>query len=801
MEQSKNYNPKEAEPRLVRFWQEKGIFKFDPKIKKPIFSVDTPPPTVSGAMHIGHSFSYSQQDFIVRYHRMKGENVFFPFGTDDNGLPTERLVEKIKNVKSTNMKRNEFVKLCNETLREIKPNFVQDWIDIGMSCDFSGSYSTIDKHCQHTSQKSFVELYNKGLVYLKEAPSMWCTQCQTAIAQAELEDKELDSIFNDIVFELIDGEKITIATTRPELLPACVCIYVHPDDKKNNYLVGKKVRVPLFGQEVEVFADESADPEKGSGILMICSYGDKYDVEAITKRKLKPRICITKDGNMNELAGEYKGLTIKDARKKILEDLEAQGLLLAKKHIKHHVNVHDRCGTEIEFLSTQQWFIKILENKNKFIQAGEKINWYPKSMFLRYKNWIEGLQWDWCISRQRHFGVPFPVWRCKKCSRIIVAEESELPVDPLVDKPKKKCSCGSSEFEGEKDVMDTWATSSLTPQIILNWIKNKDFAYDSNIKMYPCSLRPQAHDLIRTWAFYTIVKGLYHLNEIPCKNIAISGHVLDPKGEAMHKSKGNTIEPAKAIEKYCVDALRFWAASVRLGEDLPYLEKDLATGQRTITKLWNAANFTLMHLQNYKESKVKLSGFDKYIISKLNSLIKISTESFDNYEYSKSKLETEHFFWKYFCDNYLEICKDRIYNPDIRGVEGKTQAQYVLYHSLLTILKLFAPIMPFITEEIYQKYYAKKEDKISIHISDWPKYNEKLIDEEIEKKGDMALEIIALVRKFKSERKLSMKAELKKVIVHCPLDIEDFKQDLIATIKVKEFVLKKSEALKVDIEQ
>jgi len=758
-----NYDYKEAENRWQAFWEKEKIYQFDPKSKKPVFSVDTPPPTVSGKMHIGHAFSYSQQDFVARYHRMKGDNVFYPFGTDDNGLPTERLVEKLKNVKSTKMSRHAFVELCEKTIKEIKPDFINDWKVIGMSCDFSEAYSTIDPHCIKTSQLSFLDLYKKKLVYQHTAPSMWCVHCQTAIAQAELDDKELDSTFNDVTFALESGDKITIATTRPELLPACVCIYVHPDDKRYKKLVGKKAIVPLFGQEVTIFADESANPEKGSGILMICSYGDKYDVEAINKRKLEPRIAITADGKLNQLAGIYAGLPIKEARKEILKDLEKEKLLLSKKPIKHTVNVHERCGTEIEFLSTKQWFVKVLENKKKFLEAGRKIQWHPEFMRTRYEHWVEGLGWDWCISRQRHFGVPFPVWSCKKCHTLLVADEKDLPVDPLVDKPTKKCTCGSSEFVGENDVMDTWATSSVTPQIILNWANDK--GYDVSMKMYPLSLRPQAHDIIRTWAFYTIVKGIYHQNEIPWKNVVVSGHVLDPRGEAMHKSKGNVIEPATVLSKYPADALRFWAASSKLGDDLRYLEKDLVTGQKTITKLWNAAKFSFSHLEDFKAKPKKLEAFDRWILSKMQRLVKESTENFEKFEYSRVKADTEKFFWLSFCDVYLELVKDRLYNPEQRGKDARSSGQYALSTTLLHTLKLFAPFMPYITEEIYHLHFAEMEKQKSIHRSTWPIYDSQLLDAHTEEIGDKLVEVISEVRKAKSSKSLSLKEPVKELVL------------------------------------
>ncbi len=775
----KTYDYKEAEPRIQQFWEKNKIYVFKPNKGETVYSIDTPPPTVSGKMHIGHAFSYSQQDFIARYQRMQGKNVFYPFGTDDNGLPTERLIEKLKNVKSTKMNRSAFVELCNTTLLDIKPAFVNDWKRIGMSCDFSATYSTIDPHCVQTSQASFVDLYNKQKIYRKADATMWCVQCQTAIAQADLEDKQQDSTFNDIRFTLEDGTSLTIATTRPEMLAACVCIHVHPNDVRYKKLIGKKAVVPLFKQNIMIFGDEGVDPEKGSGVLMICSYGDKFDVEAVKKRALEPRTVFTLDGKLNKLAGTYEGLAIKDARKAILDDLDKAGLLLAKKPIKHTVNVHERCGTEIEFLSTPQWFIKILDYKNELITAGKKVNWYPAAMYLRYKHWIEGLQWDWCISRQRHFGVPFPVWYCAKCANILVADLKELPVDPLVTKPKKKCSCGSTSFAGEKDVMDTWATSSVSPFIVLNWIKNKKFGYKTDFTMHPMSLRPQAHDIIRTWAFYTIVKDYYQFGDIPWNDIVISGHVLDPKGESMHKSKGNVVEPATVLEKYPADAFRYYAAGSKLGDDLRYLEKELVSGQKTVTKLWNAARFSLTHLNGYKPHPFKGTpeAMDIWIFTKLDHALAEARNAFTQYEYSKAKAAIDYFFWHDFCDNYLEICKDRLYNKEQRGKHAYASAQYTLYTIFYTILQLYAPIMPHITEELYQEYYKTTKKDASLHLTIWPSallhHDEKLLET-----GNIFVDALTYVRQEKSKAQLSMKAPVKEL--HCPEVLQSVEADLKA---------------------
>jgi valyl-tRNA synthetase len=755
------YNPQETEAKIREFWEKKKIYKLNPKSKKPIYSIDTPPPYLSGKMHIGHTFSYSQQDFIARFQRMKN-NVFYPFGTDDNGLPTERYVEKENNLKSKSMSRADFINLCLKTLKKMTPEFIQDYKDLGISCDYEIYYSTIDKATQKVSQKSFIDLYNKKEIYKKEFPTLWCPECQTTIAQAELEDKEESSSFTTLKFGIASSESkdsensknakeeiIFIATTRPELLPACVAVFVNPKDKRYKKLVGKNATVPLFNFEVPILEDESADIEKGTGVLMICSYGDKYDVESINRHNLEPKLILNPDGTLNQT--DYKGLRIKKARKQILEDLEKANLIKEQKKINHILNTHDKCGTPIEFITTEQWFIKLLDKKDKLIQQGKKVNWYPKFMFKRYENWVKGLEWDWSISRERHFGVPIPVWTCKECNEIILPKESELPVDPL--QTKKQCPKCKKDAQGEEKVLDTWATSSMTPQIA----SAISLSQDKNSKIaIPFSLRPQAHDIIRTWAFYTIAKSFMHEKEIPWNDIMVSGYVT-LGGEKMSKSKGTGIQPKKLLEEYGADALRFWAAGSKLGNDLDYQEKDLITGKKFITKLTNASRFVFMNLEDYKNQKPKtLQPIDKLFLNKLNTLIKSVTEKFQEYEYSKAKMDTEKFFWHMFADNYMEIVKKRIYNET---GDKKISAQYTLHKSLLTILKLIAPIMPFITEEIYQTYFKKSEKQESIHISEWPK-SEDLEKETPNPTLDTFIEILSKVRQAKTKAQKSMKSEI-----------------------------------------
>ncbi|SRR3989344_1412623 len=744
------YNATEAEPRWQKVWEEEGVYHFDRSGAKPFFSIDTPPPTVSGAMHIGHAFSYSQMDFIARYKRMLGFNVFMPFGTDDNGLATEKLVEKTNNVKSRRMERWKFIELCLSTLEKIRPKFVADWKRIGLSADWSLFYSTIDKHCRRISQRSFIELYEQGLEYRTKAPFMWCPECQTAIAQVELKDAERESKLVHLRFS-VGTENIVIATTRPEMLPACVAIYVHPGDTRYAKLIGKKAKLPITGMEVPIIANNEVDMTFGTGAVYHCTYGDMKDAEWARKFKTEIIEILNTDGTLNEQAGIYKGMRTKEAREKILEDLKP--FIVKIEPVKHIVNTHERCDTDVEILSTYQWFIKY-PSKSDMLAAGSRLAWYPPHMKSRYDNWAEGIKWDWCISRQRYFGIPFPVWYCKNCREPVLADKSKLPVDPLKDAPAK-CKCGSTEFEGEKDVMDTWATSSLTPQIATELLgKNGD-------KMLPMTLRPQAHDIISFWLFNTVVKSLYHKKDVPWKNVMISGWALDPRGNKMSKSKGNIIAPQEMIAKYSADALRFWGATSNLGEDLAFQEKELVTGTKTLTKLWNAASFVLFMAKEDEQEPKEMHIADKWVLTKLAKTVARVTDAFESYDYARAKSETDTFFWRIFTDNYIEMVKSRLYDKGAYSENERASAKFTLRKCIYAVLKLYAPIMPHITEEIYRNVLG---NAVSIHTSAWPDENYSYASEE--KSMDKAVEIIAHVRKYKSEHKMAMNAFLKGVRVN-----------------------------------
>ena len=762
MEPLLNYDPKVSEPKWQKYWAEQKIFAFDEKSKKPLYSIDTPPPYASADhLHVGHGMHYSQFEFVARFQRMKGKNVFFPMGYDDNGLPTERYVEKKFNIDKSKVSRADFIKLCLAETKKCGQTYQDLFTRLGFSIDWNLLYHTIGDKAIRVSQKSFLDLYQKGRLDHTDYPTMWCTSCQTTIAQADLDNIDMKSYFNDIPFSC-GGKEIIISTTRPEMLPACVALFFHPEDDRYQSLKNKFATVPLFEYEVPILTDETVDKEKGTGLMMVCTFGDKEDIEKWHKYNLPLRLIFNEYGKMNETAGKYKGLKIKAAREEIMKDLKEKKLLLRQTDITHAVNVHERCGTEIEFLKKKQWLIKVLDKKEELIGQAQKIKWHPEYMKVRYEHWVKNLQWNWGISRQRYYGVPFPVWYCKKCSSILLPSEKELPIDPREQKFSGKCKCGSTEAEPEMDVMDTWMTSSCSPEINADWGSKEE-----RKNFLPMSLRPQAHDIIRTWAFYTIVKSSYHHNNIPWQDIMVSGHGQDSHGQKMSKSKGNFVVAQEVIQKYSADAFRFWAASVKLGDDLPYQEKDVLTGQKFINKLWNASKFSVMHLEDYDQQKKILVSeiFDRWILSKLQKLIQESTNSFDNYEYAKTKSAVENFFWHTVCDYYLEIIKDRFYNAPLRGQEAKLSAQKGLYDCLLSVLKLIAPIMPHITEEIYQLFFVQKESSKSIHLSSWPSYHKELIDEKAELVGDLGLDIIDTVRKYKSEHKLSMKEELKELIV------------------------------------
>lgn len=777
------YNAKESEKKWQKYWLENNIYKFNIKDNK-IYSIDNPPPTVSGKIHIGHVFSYTQIEIIARYMRMKGYNIFYPFGFDDNGLPTERLVEKKIKKKAHQLSREEFNDLCLKTTQEYEEQFRNLFEALGFSADWDLMYSTISEKSQKTSQKSFLDLYKKNLVYNAESPTLWCTECKTSIAQAELETKEVETTFNYLKFVLTKtNQTLEIATTRPELLPGCVAVFVNPKDESKAKFIGEDVEVPLFKFKVKILADDKVDIEKGTGAVMCCTFGDATDVEWWRKYQLPIKNIIDKDGFISKNVDKYGGLKSIDARKLIIEDLQKEGCLIRQEVIKHQVGVHERCGTPIEFSVQKQWYIDILNHKNDFIEIGNKINWFPKNIKSRYDDWVQNLQWDWGISRQRFFGVPFPVWYCAKCGKVKIADEKDLPVNPLKSAPTSPCECGCNEFIPEKDVMDTWATSSVTPLINLNWAECENGELVN--KLMPMSLRPNAHDIIRTWDFYTIVKNFYHLKTIPWENVMIAGHVMANKGEKISKRKSNAnMEPENLLKMYCADAIRYWTASGRLGNDILFSEEELRSANKLINKIWNVSKFAIMHLNDYNsDENVELLPMDKYILSKMAKMMKEFSYNLEKYETGLGLKAFEKFFWEY-CDNYIEIVKHRLYKPDVYGVEARKSGQKALYETILQILKVAAIYMPHVTEEIYQAFFKNIEGVISIHktsILDYMlKYN---IEEQLIKNGDIVINIISDTRKYKSEKNISLRTLISKITLCVEESLIPFIESTIVDIK------------------
>ncbi|NJO84428.1 MAG: valine--tRNA ligase [Blastochloris sp.] len=614
----KRYDAAEAERRLQEIWAREQTYAFAPDPSRPAFTIDTPPPTVSGDIHIGHVYSYVQAEAMIRFWRMQGYNVYYPFGFDDNGLPTERYVERRRGLRARDVGREAFIAACLEVSQETEDAFERFWKRLGMSVDWRLRYSTIDPGARRLAQWSFIDLYRKGLVYREQAPNPWCVECRTAIAQAEMDDVERSAVFYTLGFGIIDGgrrtedggrihedegrrtdlQSLPIATTRPELLPACVAVFVHPEDARYAHLIGREALTPLFGKRVPILADATVDPQKGTGAVMCCTFGDAADVAWWRTHKLPLIPLLTRQGTLSEHGGAYAGLTLQQARERIVADLSAAEAITERRETAQTVRAHERCGTPLEILETSQWFVRVLNAKEALLEAGRKIAWHPAYMRTRYEHWVENLSWDWCISRQRVFGVPFPVWHCAQCGEVILADEAQLPIDPMTTAPPRACACGNVALQADEDVMDTWATSSVSPLIAaLRWNEingdTRPLAEQlATLSLSPMQLRPQAHDIIRTWAFYTIVKSHYHFGRIPWETIMISGHGLDPSGRKIDKSKGNApVTPGGLIDRYGADAVRYWACGGRTGADQAISEEEMKQGARLVTKLWNAARF------------------------------------------------------------------------------------------------------------------------------------------------------------------------------------------------------------------
>ena len=765
----KRYDHAAHEKRMQEKWDAEQTYKPDTQTGV-LYSIDTPPPTVSGNLHIGHIFSYTHTDIIARFKRMAGHNVFYPFGFDDNGLPTERYVEKKQKIRAHMMPREEFIALCLAETKEAEKVFTDLWKRIGLSASWQHHYSTISESTRKISQASFIALHNNEHVYRKERPTPYCTTCRTSVAQAELDDQELPSFFSDIIFTGPDGEQLTIGTTRPELLPSCVALIAHPSDKRYTHLRGKKATTPIFGQEVPILEDEQVDPEKGTGLVMCCTFGDKTDISWWETLELPYKPSIGLDGTWLEHTGILAGLRVTDARKKILEELAAANLMPQQKKITHTVNTHERCGNPVELVALTQWFVAILPHKQKLIELADQINWRPAFMKPRYRDWVENISWDWCISRQRFYGVPFPVWYCKGCNNTILARLEDLPIDPQTAQPPiAQCACGSTEFRPETDVMDTWNTSSLTPYICAALYENKEPTFEGEKPpLLPMSMRPQAHDIIRTWAFDTIVKTWLHHKTIPWNDIVISGHVQD-KGQKLSKSKANNpMAPERLLETYSADAIRYWTASGTLGHDVAFSEEQIRLGNRLVTKLWNAFRFIKEHITGAPPTDVEIGvgAVNEWILHQAHACFVGYKQYLDNYEFSLALDGVERFFWHDFCDNYLELIKDQLFNPDNYTAQEVAATRWTLHHVGSRILQLYAPYLPHITDALYNTLYYTDEMPSSIHLTRFeqaqPTYS---FEDSANLVDNGLLPLVTQIRKLKSEHQLSLKTPLAQLTV------------------------------------
>jgi valyl-tRNA synthetase len=814
-------------------WEADGTYRFDrSKTRAEIYSIDTPPPTVSGSLHIGHVFSYTHTDTVARFQRMRGREVFYPMGWDDNGLPTERRVQNYFGVRCdpalpydpsfeppakppsppVAVSRPNFVELCERLTGEDERIFESLWRHLGLSVDWHMTYTTIGPAAQRVSQRGFLRLLASGQAYQAEAPTLWDVDFQTAIAQAELEDREMAGAYHRIKFGREGGEFIEIDTTRPELIPACVALVAHPDDARYQSLFGTDVTTPLFGVRVPVLAHPLAEPEKGTGVAMICTFGDITDVTWWRELSLPTRSIVGRDGRIqaeppagvepspawDELTGKKMG----PARERIVELLRQSGDLVGEpKPITHPVKFFEKGSKPLEILTSRQWFIRTLDHREELLARGRELRWHPPYMGARFESWVNGLNSDWLISRQRFFGVPFPLWyRVGDDGNVrydepFIPDESRLPIDPSTDVPDG-CTPDQRDqpggFTGEPDIMDTWATSSLTPQIAGAWGDDADLFE----RVFPMDLRPQAHDIIRTWLFATVVRSHLEHGSLPWSDAAISGWVLDPDRKKMSKSKGNVITPLPLLEEHGADAARYWAASGRPGVDTAVDFGQMKVGRRLAIKLLNASKFVLSRLGEEGEITAPL---DQAMLAGLASLVEEATTAFEGYDYARALERTESYFWR-FCDDYLELVKSRAYGG--QGEEAAASANRALTLSLSTMLRLFAPFLPFVTEEVWSWW---KEG--SVHRATWP-----TADELRAPAGagadplvlDVASAVLGEVRKAKTANKVSMRADVARTTVRDSHDrlaaLALVAADVRDAGRIAELVTEEAEAFSVEVE-
>jgi len=790
------YDPRAAEAKWSKFWMDNQIFKFDPT-RGPIFSINTPPPYPTGEAHPGYILNWGYIDFIARYKRMRGFAVHFPQGWDVHGLPTEQKVEKWKGRKSSETPRAEWVKWCEEWTNKYIDSLKNDFMNIGFSIDWSLEYKTSMPEYIAMVQRTFLRHYNKKLAYRGKHPVNWCTNCRTAISDAEVEYAERKGKFYHIKFKIAGSAKdeVIIATTRPELLPACVAMAVNPDDERYGAFVGRRAIVPLFGQEVEILGSDAVDPKFGTGIMMICSFGDKQDVTDIMKHGLPIIDAIDSKGFLTSAARKYQGLTVKEAKECISKDLLADGILVKDEQIQQNVGACWRCKHPIEILNKEQWFVRAIQFKERVIHETNRCAWWPEHMKLRLINWATSMNWDWVISRQKVYGTPIPIWYCDKCGEIVPADESELPVDPV--QSEKRCPKCKLKARPEHDTMDTWMDSSATTYWHAQWPK------PGWEKFIPASLQPNGAEIIRTWDYYLLLRSLMLENRPAFENLMINGWVTDESGEKMSKSLGNYTALPEMLKRTYADAVRYWASRSVVGSDVPFTWKEIQHAEKFYTKLYNIMQFIRMSLDKIGMADIKsldelvdgkpesVEILDRWILSKLQRLVDTCTRALDGYAFPTVEIET--FVWHEFADYYMEMIKWRIYENKKAG-----QAIWTMARTLETVIKLLAPFAPFITEEMYQDFFKRfGNGEKSVHLCKWPTFNESLINEGAEKTAEMAKDIVAAIRQYKMTNKLALNAPLKCVTIEEP-EVVIIADDLKGTLKIQELKMGQADELRTE---
>lgn len=747
----KNYDPNEVEKRWQKIWKNEDNY-FDYTSDKPQFIIDTPPPYPTGNFHIGNGFNWCYIDFIARYKRMRGYNVMFPQGWDCHGLPTEVKVEEIHGITKNDVSREEFREMCRQlTIGNIE-KMRATMRRCGFSIDWSNEYITMLPEYYGKTQLSFLRMFEKGDIYQSEHPVNFCTRCETAIAFAEVSYEDRTTKLN-----YFDFNGVEIATTRPELLAACVAVAVHPDDKRYSELKGQTLTVPLFGYDVPVIEDEGVDPSFGSGAVMICTFGDKQDVYWWKEHNLDLRKAIDRQGRMTDIAAPYSGLTSGECRDLILKDMKESGVLHRQEELEQRVGTCWRCKTPIEILSERQWFVKV--HRDEILKTADKIHWIPKHMKTRLENWTSQMEWDWCISRQRIFATPIPVWFCAECGEVMLPDEETLPVDPTVDRPGCACpKCGSTEFTGEKDVLDTWMDSSISVLNITGWDGTK------TPDLFPAQIRPQGHDIIRTWAFYTILRASALTGKHPWDDILVNGMVLGDDGFKMSKSRGNIIAPEDILLDYGADSFRQWSAgSAATGSDILFTWKDIIAASRFQTKMWNVCRFVLMQLEKEGTHESEVTALaDRWLLTRLSETVSDVTEAMDSYQFDRAVREIREFAREVLADNYIELVKGRLYDDG----DARASATTTLGIALDAIFRMLAPITPFFAEECY--YHLTGE---SVHAQEWVDFHYE--DKAGREMGDLLISVVAEIRRYKHDSGMALNAPLGEVIVYSQSDIED----------------------------